>query len=404
MRIAFFRATVLEHGCGIERSFIEAAAGLDGRCEDIDAAVVTLDERWYRWFVWLVSVYYLGLRRGSKREPACRLTPGAVLRMLGRVPYVRCRSLAALRRQLQTYDLIYTSNEILDLLVLRLIGGMPPVVAGVHAPPHYQYAPSRGVRMHNRIFASIPYRRLLARCRALHVLNNDDRALYGSPLARLVPCPFQVGPTTARALQPGPEFHLLYAGRLMEQKGADLLPSLVAELGRLDLPEAVHMRVAGDGDPGLRREIERCAAEHPNVTYLGEVSHVEMTALYEWSDVVLVPSRYETVSRVVLEAAAHGKTAIASDIAGLRDEVRQGETGFLVPLDVRAMARRVAELQVLKQYDSNCLQDFGEKARHYVAEKYDADRSFAALHDLIRQNAAAPGTRSNRRSYAGKQE
>jgi len=397
MRIAFFRATVLEHGCGIERCFIEAAAGLDGRCEDIDDAVVTLDERWYRRFVWLVSVYYLGLRRGSKREPAYRLTPGAVLRMLGRVPYVRCRSLAALRRQLQTYDLIYTSNELLDLLVLRLLGGMPPVVAGVHVPPHYQNAPSRGARMHNRIFASIPYRGLLARCRALHVLNDDDLAWYGSRPARLVPCPFPVGPTTTPALQPGPELHLLFAGRLMEQKGADLLPSFVTELGRLDLPEAVHVRVAGDGDPGLRGEIERCAAEHPNVTYLGEVPQVEMTALYEWSDVVLVPSRYETVSRVVLEAAAQGRTAIASDIAGLRDEVRQGETGFLVPLDVRAMARQVAELQVLKQCDLNRLQELGEKARHFVAEKYDADRSFAALHDLLRQNAVAPGTRSSKR-------
>jgi len=183
----------------------------------------------------------------------------------------------------------------------------------------------------------------------------------------------------------------------MEQKGADLLPSFVTELGRLDLPEAVHVRVAGDGDPGLRGEIERCAAEHPNVTYLGEVPQVEMTALYEWSDVVLVPSRYETVSRVVLEAAAQGRTAIASDIAGLRDEVRQGETGFLVPLDVRAMARQVAELQVLKQCDLNRLQELGEKARHFVAEKYDADRSFAALHDLLRQNAVAPGTRSSKR-------
>jgi glycosyltransferase involved in cell wall biosynthesis len=385
MRIAFFRATVLEHGCGLERYFMEAAAGLQARCHDIDAAVVTLDERWYRRFVWLVSVYYLGLQRGRKREPAYRVTSATVRRRLGAVPYVQCRSLAALRRELRAYDLIYTSNEVLDLVALRLLGGkMPPTVAGVHTPPHYQYAPSRRARLHNRIFASLPYRRLLARCRALHVLNSDDQALYGGARAHLVPCPFPVGPAVPRAPHPSPEFHLLYAGRLMEQKGADLLPSLIGELGRLDLPGAVHIRVAGDGDAGLRRELERCAAQHQDVRYLGEVPQDEMAVLYEWSDVVLVPSRYETVSYVVLEAAAHGRAAIASDIAGLRDEIVQGETGFLVSLDVRGLSQQVAELQRLKHHDRRRFDGLGDKARQYVAEKYDADRSFTALHDLCR--------------------
>jgi len=401
MRIVFFRATVLEHGCGIERYFIEAAVGLQERCGDIDALVVTLDERWYRRLVWLVSVYYLGLWRGRKREPAYRLTSAEVGRRLGRVSYVQCRTLVALRRELRACDLIYTSNEVLDLAVLRLCGKLPPIVAGVHTPPHYQHAPSRGARMHNRIFASLPYRGLLARCRVLHTLNSDDQALYGSARARLVPCPFAMGATVASAPQPSTEFHVLFAGRLMEQKGADLLPRLIDELGRLDLTGDVRVRMAGDGDDGLRRELERCDEEHQDVTYLGEVPQVEMAALYEWSDVVLVPSRDETVSYVVMEAAAHGRPAIVSDIPGLRDQILQGETGFVVPLDPRAMAQQVADLQLLKQQDRVLFRELGRKARRYVAEKYDADRNFNALHDLFMCSAELPGTRSNKRLHAG---
>ena len=47
------------------------------------------------------------------------------------------------------------------------------------------------------------------------------------------------------------------------------------------------------------------------------------------------------------------------------------------------MAGKVAELHALKTRDPGRLEELGEKARRHVAEKYDADRSFAALHDLL---------------------
>jgi len=62
-----------------------------------------------------------------------------------------------------------------------------------------------------------------------------------------------------------------------------------------------------------------------------------------WANVF--PSPKEGWGITNIEAAASGTPSLASDSPGLRDSVRDGETGFLVPHgDVHAMAARMVEL------------------------------------------------------------
>jgi glycosyltransferase involved in cell wall biosynthesis len=62
-----------------------------------------------------------------------------------------------------------------------------------------------------------------------------------------------------------------------------------------------------------------------------------------WANVF--PSPKEGWGITVMEAAACGTPSLASDSPGLRDSVRDGQTGYLVPHgDVEALARRMLEL------------------------------------------------------------
>jgi glycosyltransferase involved in cell wall biosynthesis len=105
--------------------------------------------------------------------------------------------------------------------------------------------------------------------------------------------------------------HVLYAGRLSAEKG-------VFEL--VEAAEGLELVVAGDGP--LRTRVPGA---------LGFVPHDELQRLYARAAVVACPSRREGFGVACLEAMAHGRPVVATDVGGLRDLVTDGETGLVVP-------------------------------------------------------------------------
>jgi len=66
------------------------------------------------------------------------------------------------------------------------------------------------------------------------------------------------------------------------------------------------------------------------VIFAGEVPNSELPRYYNICDVFVLPSRkYEGIPRVILEAMATGKPVIASDVGGVKDVIRDGQTGLL---------------------------------------------------------------------------
>jgi len=104
---------------------------------------------------------------------------------------------------------------------------------------------------------------------------------------------------------------ILYAGRMVEEKG-------IRELA--DATAGLNLVVAGDGP--LRHLI-------PNA--LGLVPHDELEKLYDRAAIVVIPSYQEGLSVVCLEAMAHGRPVVGSDIPGVAELVVPGVTGLLVP-------------------------------------------------------------------------
>ena len=134
-----------------------------------------------------------------------------------------------------------------------------------------------------------------------------------------------------------------YLGRLKRYKGVDLVLRAFAELRR---PDAV-LEVAGTGDhrPALER-LARALDLGARVRFLGFISEEEKLALLRRAWALVFASPREGWGITNLEAAACATPVVASDAPGLRESVRDGETGFLVPHgDVGALAeamRRIA--------------------------------------------------------------
>jgi glycosyltransferase involved in cell wall biosynthesis len=138
-------------------------------------------------------------------------------------------------------------------------------------------------------------------------LAESARAL-GAVDVRVIPSGVDVPPEVGAEASP-PE--VLYAGRLSPEKGV------------LELVEAAHgmnLVVAGDGP--LRKRVPGA---------LGFVPHDELDRLYARAAVVACPSRREGFGVACLEAMAHGRPIVATNIGGLRDLVVDGETGLVVP-------------------------------------------------------------------------
>lgn len=158
----------------------------------------------------------------------------------------------------------------------------------------------------------------------------------------------------ARYLRPD-ERAIVLVGRLQPWKGIQFA---IEALRSLAPRRKLRLLVGGEGT--YRRALERHAAgmgvgEH--VTFLGNVPHAEMPRLLAIADVVVGTSfTSETFGMALTEALACERPVIASDWAGFREVVIDGQTGLVVPaqhgpalaaaieclLDEPALARRLA--------------------------------------------------------------
>lgn len=190
----------------------------------------------------------------------------------------------------------------------------------------------------------------------------------------------------------GAEFRILTVARLDPEKGLDYGIRAVAELIGKNPGRRITYRIIGDG---VRRE-----ALHALIAELGLANHVSLLgpkptkAVIEHmldSHAFLLPSLAEGTPTVLLEAQATGLPVIATDVGGVRDIVRDGVAGFVVPArDVWAL---VARLQHLLDSPESWAR-LGEAGRQFVERHHEItglNRRLAQLfEDLVR--GVAPTT------------
>lgn len=202
----------------------------------------------------------------------------------------------------------------------------------------------------------------------------------GVDIRHFTPIPFE-----ARFEEPT----LLYLGRLKKYKRLDLVFEAVARLRRNGTP--VRLLIAGRGDHrlALEREADRLGLGSEAVRFLGFVDEPRKLELLRraWVHVLTSPKEGWGISN--LEAAACATPSVASDSPGLRDSVRDGQTGFLTPHgDVVTLVSKLGELLE----NRGLRQRMGAEARKF-AEHLSWDRTTERLASALGR-AVASGSRS----------
>ncbi len=162
--------------------------------------------------------------------------------------------------------------------------------------------------------------------------------------------------------------YLLFVGRLRIRKGVEVLLEALREL-RHRIPRTA-LRIAGDGEHRVR--LERRTAElglETAVSFLGTCEAGRVRNLLRGATALVVPSIYEGMPLVVLEAMEAGVPVVASRVSGIPEVVVDGETGWLVrPEDPEDLAGALLEALT----DREEARRRGEAGRRRVAERYRA--------------------------------
>lgn len=292
-----------------------------------------------------------------------------------------------------TYDLIHSHYWLSGLVAGRLqtFWGDLPVVQMFHTLGH----------MKNQIASDDSHRAPQARIDGEMKVIHDiaDRVIAATPAeeAQLIEL-YGADPTRIAIVPPGVDLerfatisakrakccvgldrdgqNILFVGRIEPLKGIDTLLQAINIL-RERSPHVlnnVSVTIVG-GDPNadtLDAEMARLQTMREKlglgelVTFVGSKDQMMLPYYYAASEIVVMPSHYESFGLVALEAMAMGTPVIASEVGGLAHLIQDGVTGYHVPSrDPLAMAQKIFALL----NDSVAQWQMGMSARAY-AKKY----------------------------------
>ncbi len=271
--------------------------------------------------------------------------------------------------------------ELFYYLLTRGRRKSPPVVVKLHTPSYLvQKYNFHNVHIHEKVLNFLEKQSVLM---ADH-LSAPSRHLkgtiakdYGIDPRRITVIPHPVDTaafTPGRARVQNNNIHILFAGRIERIKGVETLARAIPEVVQ-KVPNCAFTFLGNDTNSSdsrrsLRQELtkyledQNCAEK---VTFLDRVEKEDLIRYYQNSDITVIPSLYESLGFVCLEAMACGKAVVTSDAGGLSEIVEDRKTGLVAPAgDPVALADRLIELCK----DASLRSRVGREARNFVEARY----------------------------------
>lgn len=179
-------------------------------------------------------------------------------------------------------------------------------------------------------------------------------------------------------LPPHPGPIVAYGGKLLASQGVDVLLK-AAQIYEKQLPSLMTV-VAGDGPEyrNLTQLSYELGLKHTH--FLGHHERVDLAAVYQVADLVVVPARTDPFELVPIEALASGTPVVASRVGGMPEVVRE-EFGGLVepdsPEELAAMVQRALQ--------EGWKAKKGPQAARYAAAEHGLDQWTKRIADIYRE-------------------
>jgi len=177
--------------------------------------------------------------------------------------------------------------------------------------------------------------------------------------------------------------HIVSVGRLVEKKGFDVLIDACARLAARGIAFTCEIVGSGEDESALRAQIARRGVAE-TVRLVGPrpqaevIERVAAAAVFAAPCVVGRDGNRDGLPTVLLEAMALGTACVSTDVTGIPEIVRDGETGFVVPQhDAGALADALARL----------LPDAALRARLAAAARARIEADFDIAANAARQRA-----------------
>jgi glycosyltransferase involved in cell wall biosynthesis len=151
----------------------------------------------------------------------------------------------------------------------------------------------------------------------------------------------------AYGLKPGRYF--LAVGRIVPEKGfCDLVEAFRLFSERAKKPESPEWKLVivgrADHASAYSQRLERLAAAQPQVVATGFLSGRPLEELYSHAGIFILPSYYEGLPLVLLEALSYGLSCLVSDIAAHRGvDLHLEENRFFKPGDLGELSQKMAD-------------------------------------------------------------
>jgi len=195
-----------------------------------------------------------------------------------------------------------------------------------------------------------------------------ENALPDLPAGAADVSPYDAGETK--------RLNLLFVGRFDRQKGLDLLLDAFAEAVKRNPDLYLHVVGAGVVDGGQAGPVAP-----PRTHFHDWVPPQRIAAYYRHADLVVMPSRWEGLPMVLIEALRAGTPVMLSNRSGMEQLVEDGRSGFVLPLSVERFA------EALGSVDAARLAAMRPAARALYEKRYGPDRfrreTMAALRDTL---------------------
>lgn len=185
-----------------------------------------------------------------------------------------------------------------------------------------------------------------------------------------------------------PEKLILTVGRLVERKG---IVYLLRALPEIAAACDARLAIVGAGDPQVEAGLREVTAElhlEGRVIFAGKVPEAELVRWYRDCDVFCLPAivdsqgETEGLGVVLLEALTYARPVVASDVGGIPDIVRPGETGLLCPQkDPAALARALLDLL----QNPERAERLGRQGREMVQREYSWEHVIAEWDAFYRE-------------------